>query len=214
MNVIKQGFTVCSLLGGLVLSAVAQAQTETKSDSYLYVSAGGVISRVEHNTNNSDGGGSEFHVGYAINDSWSIELGYLDAISEEATEPSYTTKVWYQDGYQADGAILSVLGKAELSGGEFFYRAGIMQADVQSVTFYKRNAKNFNCQAGIVTEYDDSNIDLLRCEVEDKKNVVLFGLGYKYDITDSFFIRTEVRRLFMRDGYSLDHASLSLGYSF
>lgn len=218
MNVIKQGFTLGALLGGLVFSAAAQAQTESVSDSYLYVSAGGVASRVEHKTNSSDGGGSEFHIGYAFNPSWSLELGYLDAISDKHTEPTFTSRFWYENGYQADGLVLSVLGKTKVTGGEFYYRAGLMQADVQAVTYYQPDDDNLSCKGGVLSAYqevvDKVTYELAKCEIDDKKTVVLFGLGYKYDITDSFFVRTEVRRLFMRDGYALDHASLSLGYSF
>ena len=217
MDDIKKSFIIFSIASAACLSQAAFAEeTGIFSAKNYYLSGAAIYSRVDHSDNDSKGGGAELNLGYTINSSWSIELSYLDALSETSSEPDYDSRSLYTHGYELNGVMLSILGKTSLAEGELYYRAGIMRTDVNSTTFYETD--NFNCDSGLVSGYvvnwDDDVYNFFKCEVSEKKNVALFGLGYKYDFNDNWFFRTELRRLFMRDSFYVDNLSVGLGYRF
>nr|WP_245217594.1 outer membrane beta-barrel protein [Rheinheimera maricola] len=194
------------------------AANKTAAAEHFSISAAANYSRVEHATNKSKGGGYEANLGYSINSNWSIELGYLDALDKTSTEPDYDSGSLYGNGYQLKGAMLTVLGKAAMAEGELYYRAGILRAEINATTFYNGEPQGFTCHNGLISEYevtwDDIEYNFFKCEASAKKNVALFGLGYKYNISDSWFLSTEVRRIFARSGFNVDNVSVGIGYRF
>lgn len=206
-------------LAMLTHSVCAQdAPNGTAVAEHFYISAAATYSRVEHSTNKSKGGGYEANLGYSINSDWSIELGYLDALDKTSTEPDDDSGFLYGNGFQIKGAMLTLLGKAAMAGGELYYRAGILRAEINSTTFYRGESQGFACHNGTILEYlvylDGDEYDFFKCVSSAKKNVALFGLGYKYAMSDSWFLSTEARRIFVRSGFNVDNVSVGIGYRF
>lgn len=218
MTINEFGQPALLLTTSLLLCAPVFANNQINAGNNFSISAATTYSKVDHSINDSEGGGFEAHFGYSINSSWSIELGYLDALSENPSEPDYDSDSLYGHGYQLKGVMLAVLGKAAFSEGELYYRAGIMQAEIDSTTFYEADYDGFDCNNGLISGYkvnwDDVEYNFFKCEISSKKNAALIGLGYKYDINDSWFFRTEARRIFVRNDFYVDNVSLGIGYQF
>ena len=129
--------------------------------------------------------------GYQFHRQWYVEAGYLSLIDSQ----SETKQL------QAHGPYISVLGKAEGSDGELYYRLGLASVD-KTETYV---AQDSGC-------IDSSSTSV--CESDERILAGMVGLGFDYVVGRNAMLRLEYVYMGGKDDFSSHSVNVGLRYNF
>lgn len=196
----------------LLLAMFASSWAHATDNLYSVISGG--YTDTEFSDNSAEGGTYKIAVGYQFHRQWYAEFGYqkLSDQSDLTVMPASLAETDNVEfGLQGDALFAALLGKANGSLGELFYRVGVLNVDMSG----QQAGSDQGCSLGDSSEVMlQSGEAWTLCSYDEGSIAGVFGIGFDFYISSRAMLRAEIEHISGEHDLSVNAAYVGLRYNF